>query len=154
MSSILHTLSPALVTNERGGPVPSPSIVAELRKLDPALSLRWIANYENSQWAVTWEWRESDPRWSRVQSQEIPRESAYDILGYLPVTCSVDEARPYIEAHLKNYPKEEISRLRAKMTHWNEVELPKEQVKEVVTGALDDIAREKRQPKGKKVFHT
>ena len=145
--------TPALaLTNERGGPVPSQAILSELHKIDPALGLRFIAKFENSEWAVTWEWRESDVRWSRVRSQEIPRESAYDIIGYLPVNCSVDQAKPYIDAHLKGYPKEEISRLRAKLAHWNEVEIPKQQVAELVTDTLDDVARDRRGPKGRRFF--
>lgn len=137
------------MVSERGGPVPSPSILAALKRLDPALGLRFIAKFEQSEWAVTWEWPESDRRWARVRSQEISRESAYDILGYLPVDCSLDQARGYIEAHLKNYPIENVQRIRTRMHHWNEVELPKQQVQQLVTDTLDDVAREKRGPKGR-----
>ena len=107
---------------------------------------------EHSKWAVVWDWPENDTRWERVRTQEIGRESAFDIIGYLPISCTLDEARPYIESHLKNYPKEEVSRLRARMTHWNTVEIPKQQVAGLVTDSLDDIARQKREAKGWKYF--
>lgn len=139
------------MVNERGGPVPPSDILRELRKLAPALSLRWTSAFDSSDWAVTWEWPEDDPRWSRVRSQEIPRESAYDIIGHLPVKCSLDEAKGYIEGHLKSYPKEEINRLRLKIADWNAVEIPKQQVASLVADTLDDVARMHRGPKGRKI---
>lgn len=146
--SALLSASPALVTNERGGPVPSAELLARLGRVAPELGLRWIANLDQSCWAVTWEWPASDARWARVQAGEISRESAYDILGYLPVGCTADEAAPFLESHLRSYPKEEISRLRAKVAQWNDVAVPAEQVSGLIADTLDEASRSSREAKG------
>ncbi|GAC1360243.1 MAG: hypothetical protein NVSMB4_18750 [Acidimicrobiales bacterium] len=148
MGSLLTRPAPTLVVNERGGPVPPSGLVDRLHRIDPALGVRWMANFDASCWAVTWEWPLSDARWSRVQSSEIPREAAYDIIGYLPPGCTADEAAPFVESHLKAYPSEKIQALRSKVATWNEVEVPNQQVQTLIADTMDDVGREQRAPKG------
>ncbi len=142
---LIVTPTLTLVT-ERGGPVPPTEILSRMKKIDPSLGLRWTANWNESNWAVTWEWPESDRRWERVRTEEISRESAYDIIGYLPVDCSVSQAATYIEQHLKSYPKEEISRLRSKVAQWNDVEVAQTQTTALIGSILDDEARQRNAP--------
>lgn len=137
--------APRLLTSERGGPVPPSDVLQRIHEYSPSLGLRFMPDFDRSRWAFTWEWPAKDLRWARVQSNEIPREAAYDIIGYLPIGCSVDEAGSYVETHLKNYPIEEIRRLHRKTVQWNDTEIPKQQVEQVVTLALDDTARATRQ---------
>lgn len=153
MSSVIAVQSPNLVTNLNGAPEAPRDIVDRLRRVDPALGLRWMPDLDRSSWALTWEWPLNDGRWARVQCNDISRESAYDIIGYLPVGCSIDQAAGYVETHLKQYPKEEIRKLHKAVQRWNEVEIPQQQVSQVIADTLDDVARGKRK-KGKTIVVT
>jgi hypothetical protein len=64
-----------------------------LKAIDDALGLMLLGE----QWAVTYRWPQSDPRWARVQSGDCSPESAFDILTYLPFDCSPEEAGSYVE---------------------------------------------------------
>jgi len=152
-SGVITTPAPRLLTNERGGPVPPSDVLARVREYSPSLGLRFMPEFDRSRWALTWEWPVHDRRWARVQSSEIPRDAAYDIIGYLPIDCPLDQAAGYIETHLKNYPIEEIRRLHRKTVAWNATEIPKQQVAQLVTDTLDDTARATRQqnPRRKRV---
>lgn len=103
-------------------------------------------------WKLTWEWPATDTRWSRVLSQEIPAESAYDVIGYLPMGCTAEDAPAYVETHLKSYPKEEISKLRSEMHRWNSHEVAGGQIGELVSSTMDDVARDQRAPKGQVII--
>ena len=149
-SPLLAPSSPVLVS-ERGGPVVPPEILADLKGRHPALSLRYVADFEASRWAITWEWPTSDTRWSWVQSGDTPSNMAYDIIGYIPLACPLDQAVGYIERHLKAYPKEEIAKLHQRITHHNESVIPAQQLAEVVTATLDDVSRQSRAPKGRMI---
>lgn len=150
MASLL-TPAPTFLVNERGGPVPPADILSRTKTIHAALSLRFMPDLDHSTWALTWEWPDTDSRWARVRSGEISRESAYDIIGYLPLDCTVEQAPSYIEAHLKHYPKEEIRKLHASVTHWNDVTVPAQQVAALLADTLDDVARAERAPKGQVV---
>lgn len=143
--------SPNLVTNLNGAPEAPRDILDRLRRVDPALSMRWMPDLDRSSWALTWEWPLSDPRWSRVQSGDISRESAYDILGYLPVDCPAEQAGGYVEKHLKQYPKEDIRKLYQKVQHWNTVEVPAQQTQQVIADTMDDVARQRRRKQGRRI---
>lgn len=99
----------------------------------------------NRPWSMTWEWPETDARWSRVRSNEISPDAAYDIIGYLPTDCPIDQAGAYVENALKQYPRDEVRKVRERMHKWNEVDKPKEQMNEVLTDTMDDIGAERRQ---------
>lgn len=136
---------PVLVLNERGGPVPPPDILRRIRAIAPELGLRFNAAFDSSNWAFTRDWPETDARWARVRSQEISRESAYDIIGYLPIDCSVEQAASYVEQHLRNYPLEHVRALHASMQRWNESEVPTQQISALVSESVDAFARDRRQ---------
>jgi hypothetical protein len=147
----LRTASPVLVT-ERGGPVPPTEILAAIKRIAPELNLRFMPNFDRSQWAFTWEWPLRDPRWQWVQNGQADPQMAFDIIGYLPVHCSMPEAASYVEAHLKQYPVEDIRRLHTNAVRWNDVEIPKQQTAELITSTLDDVSRASRAPKGQLIF--
>lgn len=137
----------APLINTQGVPEAPRDILRRLREHHPALSLRLSGG---GKWAVTWEWPEQDPRWARVRSNEISKESAFDIIGYLPVDCSLMDAAGYVENAFKNYPKEEVRKMAASMRHWNEVEVPKQQTEQVISDSLDDMARIGKTPTNRK----
>jgi hypothetical protein len=136
---------PALMVTERGGPVPPQEVIQRLRaEVGPEFGLRFMANFDASHWAVIREWPANDVRWARVRSQEIGPEAAYDIIGYLPLTCPVEQAAGYVQRALKSYPIEEIRKLADKVSAWNSTEIPKQQVASLITDTLDDVGRAQR----------
>lgn len=130
-----------VLLNTAGTPEPPTHVVRGLRNLHPSYGLRFSPG---PSWAITWEWPEKDPRWARVRAQEYPRESAFDIIGYLPLDCSVDDAPGYVERSIRAYPVEEVRKHIANIAHWNKVEVPKAQTQALIADTLDDHARDQR----------
>jgi hypothetical protein len=122
-----------LVRGEDGRPLPPTELVEKLRQFDPRIGLF----YTNAAWAITEAWTEEDPRRARIQAGEMQPEFAFDIAGYLPVTCSLDEALPYIERELRNHTAESFAALRYTAQHWNEVTQPA-MLEETMRTAVDD----------------
>jgi hypothetical protein len=44
---------------------------------------------------------------------------AYDIIGYLPLGCSVDEAPAYLAKMIRAFPREDIQRLSDSVENYN-----------------------------------
>lgn len=118
-----------------GTPQPPTEIVTRLRRIHPSLSLR----YHAMTWQLTWEWPESDYRWEWVQTQNYPRESAFDVIGRLPMGCSVDEAASYVERELRTIDRPEIRKLHDSIHKYNHEDIAKEQVEEVVAATMDSL---------------
>lgn len=111
-----------LVRGLDGRPQPPVELIERLHQYDPRIGLF----YTNAAWAITEAWKETDPRRERIQQGDMQPEMAFDIAGYLPITCSLDEALPYIERELRNHTAESFAALRYAATHWNDVERPAE----------------------------
>lgn len=144
-----------IVLNQHGTPEPPSDLLARLRRVHPALSLRW-SQMPGRPWAMTWEWPETDARWERVRKGDISQTSAFDIIGYLPADCPLDQAGAYVEASLKHYPRDEVRRLCERVSKWNATEVPAQQVQEVLSATLDGIATDQRQknPRRTKILVT
>lgn len=124
-----------IVRDMKGRPLPSPELVAKLKKYDPRVGLF----YTKAAWAITETWRPDDVRWQWVQKGEMQPEYAFDICGYLPVTCSLDEAPAYIERELKSWTPSMFKGLRDAMQHWNDVEQPKMLEDTVLSAVSNDL---------------
>lgn len=98
-----------------GLPVPPQELVAKLKAFDARIGLF----YTKGAWAITEAWRETDPRREWVQSGQMQEAMAFDICGYLPLSCSLDEALPYIERELRSYTMEQFTAIRHAAAHWN-----------------------------------
>lgn len=138
----------ALVVGQGGIPIPNSEIVERIKRIHPALNLRFSDGIGGLGWAITWEWQENDRRRQWIQDGRTDPNMAYDIVGYLPMGCSLNEAPAYIERSLKQYPREEVSGLVSRMSHWNNVERPKEVVAELTAKTMEDYARDQRAPVG------
>lgn len=149
----VSAIRPAIVLGADSLPVPPSEIIARCKRIHSALNLRFAEGLSGSGWAITWEWPPSDRRWARVQAQEVDPLMAYDIVGYLPFGCSIDQAPGYIERALKQYPRDEVRRVVDRMSHWNAVEVPAQQVEAATTEAVEQTMRDKRQqnPRRQKV---
>lgn len=141
--------APVLVRDAGGVPLPPTEIVERLQRIHPSLGLKFSSGLAGRGWAVIWHWPEHDRRRAWVQDGRTDPDMAHDIIGYLPFGCPVQEAPAYIENSFKQYPREEVSRLRARMHHWNTVQAPAAQHAEVIADTMDDIGREQRAPKGR-----
>lgn len=122
-----------LLRGADGRPRPQPELLARLQKYDERVGLF----YTNAAWAIIETWRPEDPRRARVQRGEMPEDMAFDICGYLPVTCSVDEAPAYIERELRSYTEHQFNALRHAVNHWNDVGMD-QVLEEKVLGAVSD----------------
>lgn len=109
-----------LVRGLDGRPQPPLELIAKLQQYDPRVGLF----YTNAAWAITEAWKEDDPRRARIQQGDMQPEMAFDICGYLPITCSLDEALPYIERELRVHTAESFAAIRYVASHWNDVAQP------------------------------
>ncbi len=125
-----------LVRNAAGNPMPSPELVQRLRERGgPDIGLF----YTKASWAVTQAWGEHDPRRERIKKGEMQPEYAFDICGYLPITCSLDEAPAYIARELASpsFTKEMFPQLRRAIAHWNDT-VVEEQSFQATMGAVSN----------------
>lgn len=122
-----------LVRGADGRPLPPQDLLERIQRFDPRIGLF----YTNAAWAITEAWKDDDPRRERIQQGEMQPEFAFDVCGYLPVTCSLDEALPYIERELRNVSAEQFAALRYTVNHWNDVEIGDQQ-EQAVLGAVSD----------------
>jgi hypothetical protein len=96
----------SILVNAREVPQPPTDVVARLRALSEDLKIgcfqmgRKPSGEPQYAWAVHHRWPLSDPRWARVQAQEIPEADAYDIICFPPLDCPVEEIVGYLERGL------------------------------------------------------
>ena len=109
----------SVLLNSAGQPEPPTAVVRRLRALHAGLHLRYL-EHTGEHWAVCMDWQPDDRRWEWVQAGKSDPASAYDIIGYLPMLCSADEAPAYLERTFRQYPKEEVQRMADYVQHFNE----------------------------------
>jgi hypothetical protein len=108
-----------VLLNSAGKPEPPTYVVARLRALHAGLHLRFV-EHTGEHWAVCMTWEPEDRRWEQVQQGQTDPTAAYDIIGYLPMLCSADEAPAYLERTLRQYPKDEVRRMADFVQQYNE----------------------------------
>lgn len=125
-----------VLLNSAGRPEPSPEIQRRLGAIDPNLSLRWVAGI-GSHWAVTCRWREGDRRWEWVQTGVTPPDRAFDIFGYLPMDCPLEQAPAYIERVFRTFPRDDARKMADAVASWNDDKAGTEEMEEAVAEVLD-----------------
>ena len=110
----------ALILNSAGKPEPSPEISRRLRFIHPGLHLRFIEIFD-SNWAVCMEWGEKDARRERIQQGLTSEDKAFDIVGYIPLHCGIDEAPSYLERVFREFPGDEAISLLERMDYYNRI---------------------------------
>lgn len=126
----------AMLVNSVGRPEPSPELQRRLAAITPGLQLR-LLNGVGSRWSVTLAWGPQDRRWRWVQEEKYDPASAFDIIGYLPLDCGIDQAAPYLERMLRDYPREDVQRMVDGVTKWNAEDAGKVEVEQAVAEVLD-----------------
>ena len=110
--------SPVILVNPAGIPEPSSEIQRRLREVHGGLKLRLIDTGVPT-WGVCMEWQPDDRRWEWVQNESYDVRMAYDIIGYLPLGCSIDEAPAYLSKMVRAFPREDIQRLSNSVENYN-----------------------------------
>jgi hypothetical protein len=129
-------MSSPVVLNHRGTPEPSSEIQRRLAAVHPKLSLRYIDGADEH-WAICLGWEENDPRWQHIQSQEIDPNRSMDIVGYLPMGCSLEEAPSYLTKALRQYPKQDVQSLVDRVMAFNSTTPVQQAVESALTEVLD-----------------
>lgn len=111
-------MSGVVLLNHLGRPEPSPEVSRRLKAIHAGLHLRFVESV-TEHWAVCMTWQPEDRRWEMVQDGSANPADAYDIIGYLPMTCSADEAPPYLEKVLRTFPREDIQRMSDAIANWD-----------------------------------
>lgn len=116
-----------------------------LGRLHGRIGADWNLRYLSASWAVTRDWPEDDRRREGIKTGDNDPAFAWDIIGYLPVTCSVEEAPAFLERMLKMDTRADVQAKSHVLGDWNALEVPKQMVEEVVhatrdaMGASDEI---------------
>lgn len=139
-----------VLLNSAGTPEPPTAIVKRLRALHAGLHLRFL-EHTGEHWAVCMDWQPEDARWERVQTGQTDPGSAYDIIGYLPILCSADEAPAYLERTFRQYPKDEIRNMADAVAKYNETTPVADAVNAALTEALDTPVAPRSRGRPKKV---
>jgi len=128
----------ALLFNSTGQPEPSPEIQRRLRALDHRLYLEFVPHFDKH-WALKCRWKEGDRRWERVQTGSIAEAQASDIVGWLPIDCSVDEAPAYLERSLSVFSQQQGERLLFNLERWNGQAVGEQHIEQV----MDELSGQK-----------
>jgi hypothetical protein len=139
-----------VLLNSAGQPEPPTDVVKRLRALHAGLHLKFL-EYTAQHWAVCMSWNAEDRRWERVQQGKIGPASAYDIIGYLPLDCGVDEAPAYLERMFRQYPKDEVRTMADHVAAYNETAPVAEAIEAALTEALDVPVLPKKRGRPKKL---
>lgn len=135
-----------VLLNAAGQPEPPTHVVKRLRALHAGLHLRFM-EHTGEHWAVCMTWTPEDRRWEWVQQGETNPASTYDIIGYLPVSCSPDEAPSYLERTFKQYPKDEVRRMADFVQQYNETTPVTDAVNAALVEALEQPVAKRGRPR-------
>ena len=120
-------------------PDPPEEIVRRLKQIDPSLNLKFV-EYPTTEshidgqrwWAVVLDWEPNDPRHRLIQLNQIGN-APFDVIGYLPLDCSVYDAHSYMVNFLlgkKTDPR--VNRMLLRVDEFN-----RNVTDEVIEGAVD-----------------
>jgi hypothetical protein len=128
----------AVLLNAAGQPEPPTHVVARLRALHAGLFMKFLEQ-TGEHWAICLRWSPEDTRWEWVQRGETDPEMAYDIIGYLPMLCSIDEAPAYLERTFRQYPKDEVRRMADFVEQFNATQPISQAADAALTEVLDTL---------------
>lgn len=146
-----------------GKPIPPAELSTRIaQQIGPG----WFLRYLSAAWAVCRTWPPNDRRWEGVKTGENDPAFAWDIIGYLPMECAVDEAPAYLERMLRTDSRADVQAKSHVLGDWNALEVPKQLAEDViqatrdVMGAADEVQSaiyattpatpSKKKPKGKR----
>ena len=107
-----------LLRDARGVPQPPLWLTERLQRDNPGIGVF----YTKASWAVTESWKHDDMRRKRIREEGLDPNFAFDVVGYLPTTCSLDEAPGFINGMLRGLPKSRFTETRNAVNNWNNTE--------------------------------
>lgn len=129
-------------------PAAPSEVVKRLKQVDPRLDLKYVAwpsrdgaNMNLShQWAIIQRWREDDTRRRMIQLGQMSDDSDFDVITYLPIEVSTEEAFGYFERSLRGQfqNNSDINHFLQNLHKWN-VAAQKEVLKPVMEHAEEMI---------------
>lgn len=129
-------MAQVVLVNSAGTPEPSPEIARRLRQVHPGLHLRYLG-YTGQHWAVCMEWMENDRRRRWIQEEQYDPAAAYDIMGWLPIDCPVDQAPSLVERFFRTATKEEYRAIADRVAAYNDNAPIRDAVEEAIAEVLD-----------------
>lgn len=127
-----------------GSPAAPTYVVDGLKRIHPSLDLQYLA-FPDPQgntaawWALVERWGDNDPRLEKVKKGELADGSAYDILGFLPLDCTADQAYGYVLNALRSNNTEQFSKHLNRIDKFNKDVVKK--VKEEVHEMAEEIVK-------------
>lgn len=116
-----------MILDVTGAPVPPQDIVDRLQRIDDHLDLKYVQMGDPEMglkhWAVVERWNANDSRRARIQAGEMSPESAFDVIGYLPLDTNPESAFGYIEmtlTRIRGHPRIHVDHLLNNLHKWNE----------------------------------
>lgn len=108
-------------------PEPPVDIVRRLQQIDPRLGLAWSETLDPKTdklrdcWMFTMAWLPTDKRHRMVQEGQLPLDTCYDCLAFLPFDCSVEQAYGYVVRTFKQLNhKEDMQKLLERVHTFNQ----------------------------------
>jgi hypothetical protein len=95
-------------------------------------------------------WQSEDRRWASVQQGKTDPDATYDIIGYLPIQCSLDEAPAHLERILRQYPRDEVRNMADYVQQYNETAPVGAAIDAALTEALESPIAPKKRGRPKK----
>lgn len=135
-----------ILLNDRGEPEPSPFVMDRLKAVHKSLGLKHTPHV-GPQWAITFQWQPEDPRFAMVQSGELNPNRTYDIIGYLPMDCPLDDAPGHIARVFRQSRREEVQRMADAVEAHNASAPVAAQVEQAIAEVLDQVDPSEALPK-------
>jgi hypothetical protein len=109
--------------------IPNAEMLKRFRAVDPRLGLRLVVypmrdqanTNEHKTWAITYQWADDDKRRQMIARGQMAEDGDFDVLGWLPKDCSVEEAFSYFERTAKGLGRErgDMDRILNRLHHFN-----------------------------------
>ena len=95
----------SIVRTLTGAAVPPQDLVRRFKQVDDRLDVKFIhyphVNYGNTNvqeyWAIIIRWPDDDPRRQLIQRGDLPEHGDFDVISFLPLDCSVEQAFSFFE---------------------------------------------------------
>jgi hypothetical protein len=147
-------------------PAPDPEIVSRLKQIDDRLDLKYMAyphrDYAETNltqnWTIIQRWRQDDGRRKMIMLGQMSPEDDFDIIAWLPVDCSVEQAFGFFERACRGKfrTNKDIEYVLNNLHKWNKEAVVPKEVKEYAEEMIEANVTTLFKEQGKtipKVYH-
>lgn len=117
-----------MIVSELGRPLPPEGVVKSLHQVDDRLGLKYVAYHHrdginmntDERWAIILNWGAEDDRRVMIQRGQMAPDAAFDILAYLPIDASPEDAFSIFANGAKQFHrKSDVERLVSRIDKFN-----------------------------------